>query len=249
MLPDFSWIQWAAAALAALGIGVSKSGLPGISLLHVLIFAHLFPGAATTGVVLPMLVCGDIGAVLLFRRHARWYYVFRTMPPALVGVVAGWMILRSFPGMHFHPVIGSIVLVLAVLQLVRTWKPGLFTNLPHTLGFAWGMGLSAGLTTMLANAAGPVMGLYLLAVELPKAEFVGTSAWFFLIMNVLKIPFSLQLGFITPATLLFNLLLLPGIIAGLFLGKWLIPRIPQKWFDTLILLFALMAAGRLLTSK
>ncbi len=60
MLPDFTWMQWACAALASIGIGVSKSGLPGISLLHVLIFANLFPGAATTGVVLPMLVCGDI---------------------------------------------------------------------------------------------------------------------------------------------------------------------------------------------
>lgn len=248
MLPDFTWIQWACALVAAVGIGVSKSGLPGISLLHVLIFAHLFPGAATTGVVLPMLVCGDVGAVLLFRRHAQWHHVFRTLPPALIGVVVGWLVMKGFPGMRFNPVIGSIVLALAVLQLFRTWKPALFLGVPHTLGFAWAMGLSAGLTTMLANAAGPVMGIYLLAVELPKAEFVGTSAWFFLIINVLKIPFSLQLGFITPHTLLFNLLLVPGIIAGLFLGKSIIPKIPQKWFDTLILAFALIAAARLLAN-
>lgn len=248
MLPDFTWMQWACAALASVGIGVSKSGLPGIALLHVLIFANLFPGAATTGVVLPMLVCGDIGAVLLFRRHAQWNHVFRTLPPALIGVLLGWLVMNYLPGMRFNPVIGSIVLALAVLQLFRTWKPALFVGIPHSLGFAWGMGLSAGLTTMLANAAGPVMGIYLLAVELPKAEFVGTGAWFFLIINVLKIPLSLQLGFITPNSLLFNLLLVPGIIAGLFLGKTLIPRIPQKWFDTLILAFALIAAVRLLAN-
>lgn len=236
-----------AAAVAAVGIGVSKSGLPGISLLHVLVFAQLFPGPVSTGVVLPMLISGDIGAVLLFRRHAQWSHVFRTLPPALVGVVIGWWILGALPRVTFGPVIGGTVLLLALLQLFRTWKPLLFARLPHTLGFASGMGLTAGVTTMLANAAGPVMGLYLLAVEMPKAEFVGTSAWFFLIINVLKVPFSAQLGFIGRDSLMFNAVLIPCIVAGLFLGRWVIPRIPQKWFDTLVLGFALVAALRLLT--
>ena len=246
MLPNFSAWEWLAAGIAATGIGVSKSGLPGISLLHVLVFAQLFPGPISTGVVLPMLICGDVGAVLLFRRHAQWTHVFRTLPPALIGVVIGWWILGALPRVTFGPVIGVTVLLLALLQLFRTWKPVMFAKLPHTMGFASAMGLTAGVTTMLANAAGPVMGLYLLAVEMPKAQFVGTSAWFFLIINVLKVPFSAQLGFIQPASLVFNAVLVPFIAVGLFLGRWIIPRIPQKWFDTLVLGFALVAALRLL---
>ena len=251
MTADFTAFQWLLAVLAAAGIGVSKSGLPGISLLHVAIFAHLFPGLASTGVVLPMLVAGDIGAVLLFRRHAQWAHVFRTLPPALVGVVVGWVVMgwtqrQGIAAARFTPVIGGIVLTLVVAQLVRDWKPELFARVPHTRGFAWTMGFIAGVTTMVANAAGPVMGLYLLAVALPKDAFVGTAAWFFLLINLIKVPFSIQLGLISGPSLTLNLLLVPAIIGGLFLGRTAVSRLPQKWFDTLVLAFALVAAAKLL---
>jgi uncharacterized membrane protein YfcA len=246
VLPDFTAVEWALAVIAATGIGVSKSGLPGVSLLHVVLFAQLFPGLRSTGVVLPMLIVGDVGAVLLFRRHAQWNHVFRTLPPALIGVGIGWACMRAWPGLNWNPVIGGIVAGLAVLQLVRNWRPDLLSDMPHARGFAWTMGLLAGVTTMVANAAGPVMGLYLLAVALPKDAFVGTSAWFFLLINVLKVPFSAQLGFIEPATLTFNALLIPLILSGLFLGRALVAKVPQKVFDTLILAFAIVASLKLI---
>lgn len=246
VLPDFSPAQWALALVAALGIGVSKSGLPGLSLLHVVLFAQLFPGLASTGVVLPMLIAGDVGAVLLFRRHAEWKHVIRTLPPAVAGVAAGWWLMGRLRGTDFNPVIGGIVLALALVQLLRNWKPGLLADVPHTRGFAWTMGFAAGVTTMLANAAGPVMALYLLAVALPKEAFVGTGAWFFLLINLIKVPFSAQLGLITADTLAFNAALVPVIVAGLFLGRAVVARLPQKWFDLLVLAFALLAAARLL---
>lgn len=246
MLPDFTPGQWGLAALAALGIGISKSGLPGVSLLHVVLIAQLFPGLQSTGVVLPMLIFGDCGAVLLFRRHARWTHVLRTLPPAVLGVAAGWWLMGRLPADGFGPLIGGIVLVLAGLQALRDWRPQAWESVPHSLVFAWSMGLLAGVTTMMANAAGPVMALYLLAVALPKQEFVGTAAWFFLLINVLKVPFSAHLGLITPASLAFNAVLCPGILAGLLLGRALVARLPQKGFDTLILAFAVIAALRLL---
>jgi uncharacterized protein len=246
VLPDFTALEWALAVIAAMGIGISKSGLPGVSLLHVVLFAQLFPGLRSTGVVLPMLIVGDVGAVLLFRRHAQWNHVFRTLPPALVGVGIGWACMRAWPGLNWNPVIGGIVAGLAVLQLVRNWRPDLLSDMPHARGFAWTMGLLAGITTMVANAAGPVMGLYLLAVALPKDAFVGTSAWFFLLINVLKVPFSAQLGFIEPATLALNALLIPVILSGLFLGRALVAKVPQKVFDSLILAFAIVASLKLI---
>jgi len=251
LLPDFSAGQWMLAVLAALGIGISKGGLPGLSLLHVVLFALLFPGLASTGVVLPMLIAGDLGAVALFRRHADWPSIFRTLPPALVGVIAGWLMMRwaqdhGIPGTRFNPVIGAIVLALAVLQLVRLWKPALLAGMPQRPAFAMAMGSAAGVTTMVANAAGPIMALYLLAVALPKQIFVGTAAWFFLIINLIKVPFSLELGLIRGATLAFNALMLPVILIGLLLGRSIVLRLPQRAFDTLILIFALAASARLL---
>jgi uncharacterized membrane protein YfcA len=246
MLPDFTPWQWALAVGAALGIGISKSGLPGISLLHVVLFANLFPGLQSTGVVLPMLIAGDFGAVWLFRRHAQWRHVLRTLPPAVVGVAVGWWVMGQMPDAHFEPVIGGIVLILAIFQALRDWRPQLWGRMPSSRLFGYTMGFVAGVTTMLANAAGPVMGLYLLAVALPKQEFVGTAAWFFLIINLIKVPFSVELGLITPASLLFNALLVPAILCGLFLGKLIIARLPQRLFDTLILAFAVVASMRLL---
>lgn len=248
MLPDFHLGQWLVALVAATGIGVSKSGLPGISLLHVVLFAQLFPGVQSTGVVLPMLIAGDVGAVMLFRRHAQWAYVARTLPPAIIGVGVGWWLMQRVPARHFSPIIGGIVLGLAFLQLLRDWRPDLWQRAPHTRAFAWTIGFVAGVTTMVANAAGPVMALYLLAVSLPKDAFVGTSAWFFLLINVIKVPFSAQLGLISGSSLTFNAMLVPCIIGGLFLGRSVVSRLPQKWFDTLILAFAVVAAARLLSS-
>ncbi|MBX3745611.1 MAG: sulfite exporter TauE/SafE family protein [Verrucomicrobiae bacterium] len=245
-LPSFSAFEWSIAVLAALGIGVSKSGLPGLSLLHVALFAHLFPGLQSTGVVLPMLIAGDFGAMGLFRRHTQWPHVARTLPPAVIGVAAGWALMRHLPDTRFSPVIGGIVLALAALQVTRDWRPDAWRRVPHTRTFAWTMGLLAGVTTMLANAAGPVMALYLLAVALPKQEFLGTAAWFFLLINLIKVPFSAQLGLITVPTLAFNALLLPAIAAGLLLGRAVMNRLPQRAFDTLVLAFAVLASLRLI---
>lgn len=245
-LPAFTPFEWSVAVVAALGIGISKSGLPGLSLLHVALFAHLFPGLQSTGVVLPMLIAGDFGAMWLFRRHTRWPHVLRTLPPAMIGVVAGWALMRHLPDARFGPIIGGVVLALAALQALRDWRPDAWGRIPHSRAFAWTMGLLAGVTTMLANAAGPVMALYLLAVSLPKHEFVGTAAWFFLLINLFKVPFSAQLGLITTPTLAFNALLLPAIAAGLLLGRAVMNRLPQRAFDTIVLVFAVLAALRLI---
>ena len=117
-------------------------------------------------------------------------------------------------------------------------RPDWFGDVPHNRWFAWGMGLIAGITTMLANAAGPIFALYALAVALPKFEIVGTSAWFFFIINSFKVPFSLGLGLIHGQTLLLNLVLSPVIVAGVFGGRWIITRIPQRMFDAFLLAFA-----------
>ena len=242
----FTPSQWLLAILGALGIGLAKSGLSGIGLIPVIIFANLFPARDSTGVVLPMLIAGDLLAVLTFRQHARWEYIRRMLPPAITGVIAGWLLMHRLSETAYKPLIGAIILGLTVLQLWRMARPALFEHMPHSLWFAWAMGLLAGSTTMLINGAGPIMALYFVAVALPKLELVGTGAWYFLIVNCLKVPFSANLGLIHADTLRFNALLVPAVAAGLFAGRWLVQRIPQRLFDTLLLLFVIIAALRLI---
>src|SRR5262249_1806497 len=131
-------------------------------------------------------------------------------------------------------------------QVIRMFRPDAFGNVPHGHVFAWSMGLLAGGTTMLANAASPIMSVYFLAVALPKLEFVGTTAWFFFLINAFKVPFSAWLGLIHGSTLLFNLLLSPVILVGLWAGGRMMRRLPQRAFDTLLLAFAALAALRLI---
>ena len=238
--------EWGLAIVAAAGIGIGKSGLAGMSLVHVLIFAFLFGARESTGVVLPMLLIGDVCAVSIFHQHARWDYVRRMLPPAGAGVVIAAVIMRSLSEAVYKPIIGITILTLTGLQVVRLYKPQWFGRVPHSRWFAWTIGLIAGGATMLANAAGPIFTIYCLAVALPKFELVGTSAWFFFIINAFKVPFSIALGLIHGETLALNAILSPAILAGIFAGRWLTTNIPQRLFDGLLLAFAAAAALRLM---
>ena len=237
---------WILAVVGALAVGIGKAGLSGMGMFHVLVFAFLFGARASTGVVLPLLLVGDVAAVRAFHQHARWDYVRRMLPPACLGVVLAAWFMRDLDETLYRPVIGWVTLILSILQFVRMYRPGWFGNVPHARWFAWTMGILAGAATMLANAAGPVFAIYLIAVGLPKMEFVGTSAWFFFIINLFKVPFSIALGLIRGQTLMLNLILAPAVLAGVLAGRWLLERIPQRLFEHMLLAFAVLAALRLI---
>jgi uncharacterized membrane protein YfcA len=106
-------------------------------------------------------------------------------------------------------------------------------------------GGSAGFATTIANAAGPIMSLYLLGQGLPKNEFVGTGVWFFLLVNLCKIPVYLGHHLITPASLAFDAVLLPALLVGAVLGRVLLRRIPQALFERVVLALTVVAAALL----
>ncbi|HWL51590.1 MAG TPA: sulfite exporter TauE/SafE family protein [Chthoniobacteraceae bacterium] len=240
--------QWALAAFAAYLIGLSKSGWGGLGMLTVVIMASLMKGQEreSTGVVLPLLIAGDLMAVRAYRGQANWPQVLRILPPAALGVVLGYFILRGMSSDLLKPVIGWIVLALTLLQWLRQRCPQRFAGVPESRGFAWAMGTGAGVTTMLANAAGPMMGLYFLAIGLPKLQLVGTAAWYFLTVNLFKVPFSAQLGLIGGGSLLFNLCLLPAVAAGILSGRAILRRVNQTFFERFLLLTAALAALHLI---
>ncbi len=238
--------QWLLVAVAALCIGLAKSGFGGIGFVSVLIMAQVLPAKESTGAILPMLIVADIFAVVAYRKHTVWSHLFRLMLPTALGIVSGWLLMPRIPDQHFGHLMGWITLALMALVIVQKTLPSVLTFAVDHPGFAWPIGWLTGVTTMLANAAGPVMTLYLLAARLPKYEFVGTAAWFFLIINVVKIPFSYSLGLIHPSSLTMNLILIPLIVAGIMLGRWLLGKINQVAFEWLMIGFTFLGALRLI---
>ena len=247
-MPHLTEAQWLLAISAAVCVGLSKAGFSGLGLVAVVSFASIFGARDSTGIVLPMLIVADIGAVLVFKQHARWDYIRRTLPLACVGIVIGALVMKHLDNASFKPVIGIVILGLAIMQFVRMRWPNVLGKVPHSRGAAWTLGLTTGVTTMMANAAGPVMALYCVAVDMPKFEIVGTLAWFFFIANLAKVPFSIWVGVIHGSSLALNAVLIPAIVVGLLVGRWLIRRLPQRAFEGMLLALAAFAALRLLLS-
>jgi uncharacterized membrane protein YfcA len=243
---DITSFEWLWLVIGAAGIGISKSGFSGLTMLHILVYAMIFGAKESTGILLPLLIVGDISSIFFYGHRVEWVHVRRLLPPALAGVVVGWWSMGQMDELLFRRLVGTIIIVLTVVQLVRLYRPKMMESMPHSRWFGLMLGFVAGVSTMMANSAGPIVAIYLLAVAMPKLELVGTSAWFFLVINVYKLPFSFSLGLIHGETLWVNLLLAPAVPLGMWLGHWMLHRISQQWFDGLLLAFIAIAALRLL---
>ncbi len=209
------------------------------------------PAKQATGLVLPLLIVGDIYAVASYHRHTVWRHLWRLFPWTALGVGLGTLALGRLDDAAVRRLIGGIILAMFALHLWRRWQArrgrgdeALAAAVPAGVGAA--VGVLAGFTTQVANAAGPVMILYLFAMGLPKLEFIGTGAVFFLCLNLFKVPFMAGLGMITPASLAANALLAPAVLAGAFAGRWLVQRINQRWFEIIVLGLTLAAGLKLL---
>jgi len=240
--------QWALLVVAGMFFGFSKTGIPGISILSVGLLANLMPAKQATGVVLPLLIFADVFAFFVYRRNLDWRRVGRLLPWAVGGVVLGWLALGRISNEQTARLVGVILVLMLGLHAWRQRRnpAEVAAHAPGWFGPA--MGLFAGFTTMIANAAGPVMTLYLLAMRLNKFEFLGTGAAFFLLINWIKVPFAVHLHLIDASSLRLNLWLLPAVALGALLGRPLVERVNQRLFENLALGFAVLAAIRLLVA-
>lgn len=242
---NFHAWEWFIAALGALLVGVAKTGITGLSLLFVALFASIMPARRSTGLVLPLLIVGDLVAFATYRRHAQWRHVWRMLPWAALGVVVGALVMGRMDEHMTRITLGVIVVGLSALHLVRRARPAVAED-DHPAWFAPLIGVLAGFTTIVSNAAGPLMVIYLLAMRLPKMEYMGTGAAFFLMLNLFKLPFMLVLGLITSDSLMLNLVLAPAVIAGTILGRWLLGRINQRLFENIALALTVAAGAKML---
>ena len=244
---DLAASQWVLGAICALLVGFSKTGIAGIGIVSILLMAEIFPARESTGIVLVMLIVGDLVAVAWYRRHANWRLLVGLLPWVAPGLLVGWFLLGRLNDAQMRPLLGGLVLSLLALQVLRRRCGDWMENkLPHTWWFAACIGLLAGSATMLANAAGPITIMYFLAKGLPKHEFMGTGAWFYFLVNLIKVPFSASQGLITPEHLVFNLWVAPVILVGAAIGIYVLPRVPQKIFDNAVLVLAFAAAVKLI---
>jgi Predicted permeases len=244
---DLSFWQWVLLALGAFCTGLSKTGIAGLGVLSVAFFANALPARESTGALLPLLLCADVFGIAFFRKHADWSHLWRLFPWVVAGVVAGYFALDRISSENVARGIGAILIAMVAVHLWRKRYSGNeSSHLPHSIWFVAITGVLAGFTTMTANAAGPVMTLYLLAVGLPKLAFVGTAAWFFMLVNAFKVPFSVHLGLITADSLRMDAMLLIAMIPGALLGPRILKRLNQERFEQVVVILTIIAAVRLL---
>lgn len=260
------WMFLALGVGAAL-VGFAKTAIGGAATVSIVIFATVLPTRESTGVLLVLLMVGDAIAVWTYRRERDWALIRRLLVPVVLGIVVGAFFLGLAPVALLKVVIGGIVVAMTLIQAVRMWgesrarrrvpasvaaAPGAgataqVSGTSH-LGGAGAFGSLAGFTTMVANAGGPVMTLYLLRSDLNVRQFVGTLAWFFACVNLIKLPFSLGMGLVSPQRFLLCLSLVPAVVLGAVVGRWLINRISRPLFEKIVLVVAGLSGAYLMLS-
>ena len=245
---DWTTTQLVLLALAALLVGFSKASIQGVGQVSVAVFAAVMPAKESTGALLPLLILGDVFAVAAYREHTRWGALLRLLPTVGIGIVLGTVFIAQVDDTTMRRTIGLVLLALIAVTLWVRRRPQ--DGVPVHGGLrgraeAAGYGSLAGFTTMVANSGGPVMSLYLLSSRLPMLAFLGTAAWFLALLNVVKIPFSVGLGLITPESLLLDLALAPCVVVGALAGRRVVARLDQALFERLVLGFTVVAAVNL----
>lgn len=244
-MPELSLLAWIALAVGAVMIGLSKAALPGAGTIAVVLFAAALPAKQSTGTILLLLIVGDALALLLYRRHANVRALLRLIPTVIAGILAGTLFLAFSSDEGVRRTIGILLLIVIGVTLWRRRARADADAVPGAAAAGF-YGVMGGFTTMVANAAGPVMSMYFLASRLPVQVFLGTAAWFFAAVNVAKVPFSLSLGLITVPGLLIDLILVPAVVLGALVGRRIAAVISQRLFEHLVIALTILGAVYLL---
>jgi uncharacterized membrane protein YfcA len=246
-LENLTVVAWMLLALGAVVVGMSKTALPGAGTVAVALFAAVLPARESTATLLLLLIVGDMLALWAYRRHARWRPLLRLVPAVLAGIVLGVVFLAVADDAGVRRGIGILLLMVVAVTL---WRRAAARSAERAIAGGWlasaVYGTLGGFTTMVANAAGPVMSMYFLAARFPVKEFLGTAAWFFAVVNLAKVPFAAGLGLFSLDSLWIDLLLLPAVLAGAVLGRLLAGRISQVLFERLVIALTIVGALYLL---
>ena len=241
---ELTALTWGVVVTGALLVGVAKTALPGLATFVAAMFAAVLPARESTAVLLVLLMVGDLVAIWVYRRDADFRSLLRLAPPVIAGLALGAAFLAWADNTTMRRAIGVILLALTALTLWNMWR-GL-DDAAQGASARIGYGALGGFTTMAANAGGPVMTLYFLAARFDMIRFLGTQAWFFFLINVTKLPFSLGLGLLGGEMLVPLLVLAPVVLLGTWLGRVMIRRIDETWFTRAIIALTIVSSLYLL---
>lgn len=238
---ELSYLSLAMFMLTGMLIGMAKTGVHGMGMIAVPLLASTFGGKDSSGLMLPMLIMADIFGVAYYHRHAEWKYLIKLFPWAIVGVILGTWTGNYIDDQLFRTIMGIIIFVSlgAMVWLERASKD----KIPDYWWFAMLLGIVAGFTTMVGNLAGSAMALYLLSMRMPKNQFIGTAAWFFMAVNWFKVPFHIwSWDTISVNSVLLDLMVLPMIAIGAYLGIKVIKKVSDQGFRWFIMIMTAVAA-------
>lgn len=237
---DLTSTQWILLGFCGAIVGMSKTGVAGVYNVTLPILAIIFGGKDSTGVLLPILLMADVIGVAYYNRATDWSYIRKIFPWAFVGVLIGTWVGDSLSDQWFNRLLAGVILLGIGVMLFMEFRKT--KSVPDHWWFAGLMGLLAGFTTMVGNAAGPIMAVYLLAMRLPKNTYIGTQAWFFLLINLSKLPFHIFVwDTISPASLLLDVSLFPAIGIGAVIGIWIIKRISDGFYRKFIIIVTILS--------
>lgn len=232
---------WFLVGLGAFLIGLSKAGLKGIDMVNVALMAIVFGGKASTGIVLPLLCVADVMAVIYYNRHARWGHVWKLMPWMVIGIFVGVYVGKDLNESIFRKIMAVIIVLTALIMIVLEIRKA--RAVPDNRAFVASMGLASGFTTMIGNLAGAFSNVYFLAMRLPKNDFIGTAAWVFLLINWFKLPFQIiYWKNVNGDTLYTNLLVLPALVAGFWIGIKIVAKIQDDSYRRVIIGLTIIGA-------
>ncbi len=235
--------SWIILFMAATFVGMSKTGIQGLTIIAIPLLAIVFGAKPSTGLMLPILCFADIIGVSYYRRQAEWKYIIRLLPLAIVGFFLALWVDHLIPATEFKHLMGACLAVVMGVMLWSQWK-GKENLLIDKWWYSPLFGLLGGFTTMIGNAAGPVMAIYLLSIRMPKLAFVGTNAWFFLCVNYLKLPLQIFVwDNINMTTLAIDTCSIPFVLLGAYIGIRLVKYLPERGFrifTTIVTIFSVL---------
>lgn len=238
---SISFNGWMVALTGSFLLGVAKGGIKGFGAIITTMIAIVFGSKASTGIIMPLLIVGDIFAVLYYHRHAQWPYLWKLMPWMFLGVLVGVWYGKDLPEAEFKQ--GMAILILISVVLMWLSEKSKTYRVPDNRFFAAVMGSISGFATMVGNLAGPFSELYFLAIRMPKEMFIGTAAWLFFITNIFKLPFHIwSWKTINLYSVYVDIVLLPALLLGLWVGIVLVRVVKQTQFRLLIMILTALGA-------
>ena len=235
------FFNWAISLIAVFILGLSKAGIKGPSVIYVTLLALVFGGRASTGILMPLLLVGDVFAVIYYQKHVIWNHLFRLLSWMAVGVLIAVVIGKDLEEEFFKKIMAITIFISVIFMF--WWDLKRNKSIPNYPVFRPFLGLFAGFNSMIAGVGGAFANLYFMAMQLPKKQFIGTISWLFLLINCFKVPFHIFVWkTITFESLMINFYLIPAEIIGLLIGVRIIKRINENQYRIFILAFTAIGA-------